>query len=75
MIRQLCCIMGCLLHGDPQVTPLQRTSNPFCPITPNKTGWREYIEQKEFRMGSGFREQKEPRIYQEFRVQGFGIGR
>ena len=36
-----CCLMGA------QVTPLQRTSNPFCPVTPNKTGWREYIEQKE----------------------------
>ena len=33
----------------PQVTPLRKTSNPFCPVTPNKTGWREYIEHKDIR--------------------------
>ena len=30
-----------------QVSPLRKSSNPFCPVTPNKTGWREYIEQQE----------------------------
>mmetsp|Transcript_39145 Transcript_39145/g.77507 ORF Transcript_39145/g.77507 Transcript_39145/m.77507 type:complete len:178 (-) Transcript_39145:75-608(-) len=29
----------------PQVVPLRRNSNPFCKVTPNKTGWREYVEQ------------------------------
>mmetsp|Transcript_13599 Transcript_13599/g.23690 ORF Transcript_13599/g.23690 Transcript_13599/m.23690 type:complete len:178 (-) Transcript_13599:69-602(-) len=33
----------------PQVTPYQRNSNPFCPVTPNRTGWREYVEQYEVR--------------------------
>mmetsp|Transcript_39529 Transcript_39529/g.73695 ORF Transcript_39529/g.73695 Transcript_39529/m.73695 type:complete len:178 (-) Transcript_39529:86-619(-) len=33
----------------PRVSPLHKTSNPFCPVTPNKTGWREYVEQKEIR--------------------------
>mmetsp|Transcript_3168 Transcript_3168/g.5150 ORF Transcript_3168/g.5150 Transcript_3168/m.5150 type:complete len:178 (-) Transcript_3168:62-595(-) len=28
----------------PQITPYQRTSNPFCPVTANRTGWREYVE-------------------------------
>eukprot|EP00929_Paragymnodinium_shiwhaense_P123553 TRINITY_DN97553_c0_g1_i1.p2 TRINITY_DN97553_c0_g1~~TRINITY_DN97553_c0_g1_i1.p2 ORF type:complete len:176 (-),score=29.80 TRINITY_DN97553_c0_g1_i1:107-634(-) len=29
----------------PNVTPHRRSSNPFCPVTPNKTGWKEYVEQ------------------------------
>mmetsp|Transcript_81272 Transcript_81272/g.143352 ORF Transcript_81272/g.143352 Transcript_81272/m.143352 type:complete len:190 (-) Transcript_81272:85-654(-) len=33
----------------PRVSPLHKSSNPFCPVTPNKTGWREYIEQKDVR--------------------------
>eukprot|EP00930_Biecheleria_cincta_P043647 TRINITY_DN29957_c0_g1_i1.p1 TRINITY_DN29957_c0_g1~~TRINITY_DN29957_c0_g1_i1.p1 ORF type:complete len:178 (+),score=20.11 TRINITY_DN29957_c0_g1_i1:35-568(+) len=33
----------------PRVSPLHRTSNPFCPVTPNRTGWREYVEQKDVR--------------------------
>ncbi|CAJ1327232.1 unnamed protein product [Effrenium voratum] len=33
----------------PRVTPLHKTSNPFCPVTPNKTGWREYIEHQNVR--------------------------
>mmetsp|Transcript_36564 Transcript_36564/g.67005 ORF Transcript_36564/g.67005 Transcript_36564/m.67005 type:complete len:178 (-) Transcript_36564:84-617(-) len=28
----------------PQIQPFRKTSNPFCPVTPNKTGWREYVE-------------------------------
>mmetsp|Transcript_66866 Transcript_66866/g.160073 ORF Transcript_66866/g.160073 Transcript_66866/m.160073 type:complete len:178 (-) Transcript_66866:20-553(-) len=28
----------------PQITPYRKNSNPFCPVTPNKTGWREYVE-------------------------------
>mmetsp|Transcript_68754 Transcript_68754/g.182643 ORF Transcript_68754/g.182643 Transcript_68754/m.182643 type:complete len:178 (+) Transcript_68754:143-676(+) len=33
----------------PQAVPYMRTSNPFCPVTPNRTGWREYVEQKNVR--------------------------
>jgi hypothetical protein len=33
----------------PQAVPYLRNSNPFCPVTPNRTGWREYVEQKEVR--------------------------
>eukprot|EP00927_Polykrikos_kofoidii_P072615 TRINITY_DN68716_c0_g1_i1.p1 TRINITY_DN68716_c0_g1~~TRINITY_DN68716_c0_g1_i1.p1 ORF type:complete len:176 (+),score=19.74 TRINITY_DN68716_c0_g1_i1:70-597(+) len=33
----------------PQVAPYRQTTNPFCPVTPNKTGWREYVEQKNVR--------------------------
>mmetsp|Transcript_29150 Transcript_29150/g.67092 ORF Transcript_29150/g.67092 Transcript_29150/m.67092 type:complete len:178 (-) Transcript_29150:26-559(-) len=29
----------------PQITPFRKSSNPFCPVTSNKTGWREYVEQ------------------------------
>lgn len=36
---------GCTCSA--KVTPLRKTSNPFCPVTPNKTGWREYIEHKD----------------------------
>lgn len=25
----------------PNVTPLRANSNPFCPVTPNRTGWKE----------------------------------
>jgi hypothetical protein len=33
----------------PQIVPYRKSSNPFCPVTPNRTGWREYIEQKDVR--------------------------
>jgi len=33
----------------PQVQPFQKSSNPFCPLTQNQTGWREYIEHKNVR--------------------------
>eukprot|EP00928_Gymnodinium_smaydae_P048162 TRINITY_DN32193_c0_g1_i1.p2 TRINITY_DN32193_c0_g1~~TRINITY_DN32193_c0_g1_i1.p2 ORF type:complete len:175 (+),score=23.22 TRINITY_DN32193_c0_g1_i1:139-663(+) len=33
----------------PAVAPYRKTSNPFCPVTPNRTGWREYIEQRDVR--------------------------
>ena len=36
---------GCTCSA--KVSPLRKTSNPFCPVTPNKTGWREYIEHKD----------------------------
>eukprot|EP00916_Digyalum_oweni_P022899 GHVL01037960.1.p1 GENE.GHVL01037960.1~~GHVL01037960.1.p1 ORF type:complete len:148 (-),score=25.95 GHVL01037960.1:84-527(-) len=26
----------------PQIVPNLKTSNPFCTVTPNKTGWKEY---------------------------------
>eukprot|EP01067_Filipodium_phascolosomae_P009361 Filipodium_phascolosomae@DN8340_c0_g1_i1.p1 len=27
----------------PQIVPYLRTSNPFCPFTDNRTGWKEYL--------------------------------
>mmetsp|Transcript_20959 Transcript_20959/g.43521 ORF Transcript_20959/g.43521 Transcript_20959/m.43521 type:complete len:156 (-) Transcript_20959:115-582(-) len=33
----------------PQVAPYKRNSNPFCKVSPNVTGWREYVEQKDVR--------------------------
>mmetsp|Transcript_28722 Transcript_28722/g.81151 ORF Transcript_28722/g.81151 Transcript_28722/m.81151 type:complete len:178 (-) Transcript_28722:65-598(-) len=33
----------------PQIAPNRRNSNPFCPVTPNRTGWREYVEHKDLR--------------------------
>eukprot|EP00440_Ansanella_granifera_P008029 gb/GFBE01008690.1/.p1 GENE.gb/GFBE01008690.1/~~gb/GFBE01008690.1/.p1 ORF type:complete len:178 (+),score=31.15 gb/GFBE01008690.1/:1-534(+) len=33
----------------PKTTPQHKSSNPFCPVTPNRTGWREYVEQKDVR--------------------------
>merc|ERR1712183_271340 len=33
----------------PQAVPYRRSSNPFCPVSQNRTGWREYVEQTNLR--------------------------
>lgn len=30
----------------PRVAPLRKSSYPFCPVTPNPTGWKECAEQR-----------------------------
>mmetsp|Transcript_16011 Transcript_16011/g.42282 ORF Transcript_16011/g.42282 Transcript_16011/m.42282 type:complete len:174 (+) Transcript_16011:1434-1955(+) len=33
----------------PQTVPYHKSTNPFCSVTPNKTGWREYVEHANLR--------------------------
>mmetsp|Transcript_76330 Transcript_76330/g.220565 ORF Transcript_76330/g.220565 Transcript_76330/m.220565 type:complete len:180 (+) Transcript_76330:122-661(+) len=33
----------------PRIAPQRKSSNPFCPVTPNRTGWQEYVEQLDVR--------------------------
>mmetsp|Transcript_16520 Transcript_16520/g.25041 ORF Transcript_16520/g.25041 Transcript_16520/m.25041 type:complete len:177 (+) Transcript_16520:136-666(+) len=44
----------------PQIKPQRRSSNPFCPVTPNRTGWREYVEQSNVRGAVRIQPPKDP---------------